>query len=131
CRSCDTGTARSGTRRPRASARRRAASRSWCSPPTRPRPTVQLSGMAPQFARHYVAGLTLRADAGSWYPSPPRPPMLEHRLAKLAAGATFLLLIIGGMVNATGSSLACHEPTFVCNGSFFPEMSAKTGVLYE
>jgi cytochrome c oxidase assembly protein subunit 15 len=55
--------------------------------------------------------------------------MLEHRLAKLAAFATFLLLIIGGMVNATGSSLACPEPTFICHGSFFPEM--KGGVFYE
>ncbi len=55
--------------------------------------------------------------------------MLEHRLSKIVAFATFLLLIIGGTVNATGSSLACKEPTFVCNGSFFPEMTG--GVLYE
>ncbi|HTJ43333.1 MAG TPA: COX15/CtaA family protein [Kofleriaceae bacterium] len=55
--------------------------------------------------------------------------MLEHRLAKLAAGATFLLLIIGGMVNATGSSLACPEATVICKGSFFPEMTG--GVFYE
>lgn len=55
--------------------------------------------------------------------------MLEHRLSKIVAFATFLLLIIGGTVNATGSSLACVEPTFVCNGSFFPEMTG--GVLYE
>lgn len=55
--------------------------------------------------------------------------MLEHRLAKLAAGATFLLLVIGGMVNPTGSSLACPEPTLVCNGQLFPPMVG--GVLYE
>lgn len=55
--------------------------------------------------------------------------MLEHRFAKLAAGATFLLLVIGGTVNPTGSSLACPEPTLVCHGQFFPPMVG--GVLYE
>jgi len=46
--------------------------------------------------------------------------MLEHRFAKVVAGATFLLLVIGGTVNPTGSSLACPEPTFVCHGELFP-----------
>lgn len=55
--------------------------------------------------------------------------MLEHRLAKLAAAATFLLLVIGGTVNPTGSSLACPEPTFICNGTPFPAMVG--GVFYE
>ena len=55
--------------------------------------------------------------------------MLEHRFAKLAAGATFILLVIGGTVNPTGSSLACPEPTLVCHGQFFPPMVG--GVLYE
>jgi heme A synthase len=55
--------------------------------------------------------------------------MLEHRLAKLAAAATFLLLVIGGTVNPTGSSLACPEPTLVCNGQLFPPMVG--GVFYE
>ncbi len=55
--------------------------------------------------------------------------MLEHRIAKLAAGAAFLLLIIGGLVNATGSSLACPEPTMVCHGALFPPMVG--GVFYE
>lgn len=55
--------------------------------------------------------------------------MLEHRFAKLAAGATFLLLVIGGTVNPTGSSLACPEPTFVCHGQLFPPMVG--GVFYE
>lgn len=54
---------------------------------------------------------------------------MEHRFAKLAAVATFFLLIIGGTVNPTGSSLACPEPTLVCNGQLFPPM--KGGVLYE
>ncbi len=55
--------------------------------------------------------------------------MLEHRLAKLAAAATFLLLVVGGTVNPTGSSLACPEPTLVCHGQLFPPMVG--GVLYE
>jgi heme a synthase len=55
--------------------------------------------------------------------------MLEHRLAKFAACATFLLLVIGGTVNATGSSLACPEPTLVCHGQLFPPMVG--GVFYE
>ncbi len=55
--------------------------------------------------------------------------MLEHRLAQLAAIATFILLVIGGTVNPTGSSLACPEPTFVCHGELFPPMVG--GVFYE
>jgi len=55
--------------------------------------------------------------------------MLEHRLAKLAAAAAFVLLVIGGTVNPTGSSLACPEPTLVCHGQLFPPMVG--GVLYE
>ncbi len=55
--------------------------------------------------------------------------MLEHRFAKLSAAATFLLLVIGGTVNPTGSSLACPEPTLVCHGQLFPPMVG--GVFYE
>lgn len=55
--------------------------------------------------------------------------MLEYRFAKLAAAATFVLLLIGGTVNPTGSSLACPEPTLVCHGQFLPPMTG--GVLYE
>jgi cytochrome c oxidase assembly protein subunit 15 len=55
--------------------------------------------------------------------------MLEHRFAKVVAFATFLLLVIGGTVNPTGSSLACPEPTLVCHGQLFPPMVG--GVFYE
>jgi cytochrome c oxidase assembly protein subunit 15 len=55
--------------------------------------------------------------------------MLEHRFAKILAVATFLLLVVGGTVNPTGSSLACPEATLVCHGSFFPAMTG--GVFYE
>ena len=54
--------------------------------------------------------------------------MLEHRIAKLAAVFAFLMLVIGGMVNATGSSLAC-EWSVTCNGQLVPEMTG--GVLFE
>lgn len=55
--------------------------------------------------------------------------MVEHRFAQLTAAATFILLVIGGTVNPTGSSLACPEPTVLCHGEFFPPMVG--GVLYE
>ncbi len=58
-----------------------------------------------------------------------RVSMVEHRLAQAAAVATFLLLVIGGTVNPTGSSLACPEPTLVCHGQLFPPMVG--GVFYE
>lgn len=55
--------------------------------------------------------------------------MAEHRFAQLTAAATFILLLIGGTVNPTGSSLACPEATVICKGMLFPPM--KGGVLYE
>ena len=55
--------------------------------------------------------------------------MMENRLAWLCVFATFFLLVVGGTVNPTGSSLACPEPTLVCKGELFPEMTG--GVFYE
>lgn len=52
-----------------------------------------------------------------------------HRFAILTAVSVFLLLLVGGTVNPTGSSLACPEPSVLCHGELFPEM--KGGVLYE
>ena len=54
--------------------------------------------------------------------------MLEFRLAQATAAATFALLVIGGMVHATGSSLACPDWP-LCYGQFFPAMEG--GVLFE
>jgi heme A synthase len=54
--------------------------------------------------------------------------MLEFRLARATAAATFVLLVIGGMVHATGSSLACPDWP-LCYGQFFPSMEG--GVLFE
>jgi heme A synthase len=53
----------------------------------------------------------------------------EHRLAIVTAAAAFLLLVVGGTVNPTGSSLACPEAFVVCHGSLFPAMEG--GVLFE
>lgn len=50
------------------------------------------------------------------------------RFALATAVATFVLLLVGGLVNPTGSSLACPDWP-LCHGSAFPEM--KGGVLYE
>ncbi len=60
---------------------------------------------------------------------PPRKPDLKlFVLAVATSVATFALLLVGGTVNPTGSSLACPDwPT--CYGSFFPEMTG--GVFFE
>ena len=54
--------------------------------------------------------------------------MSEYRLALAAAAATFVLLLIGGLVHATGSSLACPDWP-LCYGQLFPAMEG--GVLFE
>ena len=55
-------------------------------------------------------------------------PKWIHYLAIVTMVLTWLLIIIGGVVHGTGSSLACPDwPT--CYGSFFPEMVG--GVFFE
>jgi heme A synthase len=54
--------------------------------------------------------------------------MREYRLALTTATATFALLVIGGLVHATGSSLACPDWP-LCGGQVFPAMQG--GVLFE
>ena len=54
--------------------------------------------------------------------------MRIHHFATATVGLTFLLLLIGGLVHGTGSSLACPDWP-LCFGSFFPEM--KGNVLVE
>src|SRR6185503_3608157 len=51
--------------------------------------------------------------------------------ALLTLLATWLLLIIGGLVNPMGASMACPDWYFfpTSNGELFPQM--KGGVLYE
>lgn len=51
-----------------------------------------------------------------------------HRFAVATAAVTFLLLLVGGIVHGTGSSLACPDwPT--CFDTFFPKMEGN--VFYE
>src|SRR3954453_1824912 len=55
-------------------------------------------------------------------------PRVVHRFAVATAVATYLLILIGGLVHGTGSSLACPDwPT--CYGSLMPKMEG--GVLIE
>jgi heme A synthase len=54
--------------------------------------------------------------------------MRAYRFAVATAAATFLLLVIGGLVHPTGSSLACPDWP-LCNGMVFPPM--RGGILYE
>jgi len=54
-----------------------------------------------------------------------------RRLAVATMIATWILLLIGGLVNPMGASMACPDWYFVptCNGELLPEMTG--GVLYE
>lgn len=51
-----------------------------------------------------------------------------HPFAIFTAASTFVLLIVGGLVHGTGSSLACPDWP-LCHGQFLPRM--ENGVLYE
>lgn len=50
--------------------------------------------------------------------------MWTHRLSVVTALATFALLLIGGIVHGTGSSLACPDWP-LCFGQFFPKMEGN------
>jgi heme A synthase len=50
--------------------------------------------------------------------------MWTHRLALLTAVATWFLLLVGGIVHGTGSSLACPDWP-LCFGQFFPKMEGN------
>jgi protoheme IX farnesyltransferase len=68
-----------------------------------------------------------QAETGT-EPVPQTGPRWVHRFAIATAVATYLLILIGGLVHGTGSSLACPDwPT--CYGTFMPKMEG--GVLVE
>lgn len=50
--------------------------------------------------------------------------MWTHRLALATAALTWLLLLVGGIVHGTGSSLACPDWP-LCFGQFFPTMEGN------
>ena len=56
-----------------------------------------------------------------------------HRIARLTAGATFLLIIIGGIVTSTDSGLAVPDwpTTFGYNMFLYPLSEMVGGILYE
>ena len=56
-----------------------------------------------------------------------------HRLARLTAGATFLLIVIGGIVTSTDSGLAVPDwpTTFGYNMFRYPLSEMVGGILYE
>jgi heme A synthase len=56
------------------------------------------------------------------------PGRALHQFALLVSGATFVLLLVGGLVHATGSSLACPDWP-LCYGQVFPRMEG--GILFE
>ena len=62
----------------------------------------------------------------------PYSPWL-HRFARLAVGATFLLIVIGGIVTSTESGLAVPDwpTTFGYNMFLYPLSEMVGGVLYE
>src|SRR5688500_4894341 len=54
--------------------------------------------------------------------------MLARRLTFVLFALTFVLLLVGGVVHTTGSSLACPDWP-LCYGEVFPPM--RGGILYE
>jgi len=76
------------------------------------------------------SGMSSRPSADSVFPQAPAPPRsrLLHAYACLTAGATFFLVIAGGLVTSTGSGLAVPDWP-LSYGMLFPPMVG--GILYE
>ena len=52
------------------------------------------------------------------------------RAAWVAALATFLLIVLGGIVRVTGSGLGCGDDWPLCNGRLIPPMNLETFIEY-
>jgi len=65
--------------------------------------------------------------------APARPSLWPHRLAVVTAGATFVLIFVGGLVTNTGSALAVPDwpTTFGYNMFLYPWSKMVGGVFYE
>src|SRR5450432_3598162 len=94
---------------------------------------AQLSGAEPAGPTAGTSGIPSKPatsdESGATTPVPltDHHPWI-HRFAIATAVATYLLILIGGLVHGTGSSLACPDwPT--CYGTFMPKMEG--GVLVE
>ena len=94
---------------------------------------AQLSGAEPAGPAAGTSGIPSKSavpdESGATTPAPlPGHHPWIHRFAIATAIATYLLILIGGLVHGTGSSLACPDwPT--CYGTFMPKMEG--GVLVE
>ncbi len=66
-------------------------------------------------------------------PEPGGESLWPHRLAFLTAGATFLLILAGGVVTTTGAGMAVPDwpTTFGYNMFLFPWAKMTGGILYE
>ena len=64
---------------------------------------------------------------------PPKYSPWLHRMARLTAGATFFLIVIGGIVTSTESGLAVPDwpTTFGYNMFLYPLSEMVGGILYE
>lgn len=52
------------------------------------------------------------------------------RLAAFAAGYTYALIVVGGIVRITGSGLGCGDDWPRCHGSWIPPMTVETLIEY-
>src|SRR5204863_7030538 len=104
------------------------------SPGRSPRCTAGPTSTAPRSLPRTIC--RRRGDSTTRRPRRPRPtePMPEssgpgiHRLAVVTAGATLMLLFVGGLVTSTGSALAVPDWP-LSFGQVFPPMAG--GVLFE
>lgn len=78
-----------------------------------------------------IVGAVGGVIGGRWAPNEPRPRNWEGRFALIAAIATFLLLVVGGLVTSEGAGLAVPDwPTSFGNSMFLFPLSKMTGGIY-
>ena len=50
-------------------------------------------------------------------------------IAFLASGATYLLIVLGGVVRITGSGMGCGDDWPLCNGRFIPPLNDTAALI--